>query len=311
MTALAKNTRRFAIWILVAVLLAGLGAISALLLQRKKTLRTPVAAYLLPFDNDSRVQLSWWPAKKIDHPLTLHSGEPAVIPNGAKIKLVHADTGKTEDIAGPAKIILQQKLPNETESLTSPLEEVSSATKTIKLPQSSGPLFTSPVGVTRYLNPLITWTAQDGKTYDIAVLDPADPYVPPRVATNIRPPVALADLETPQRRQLSFDRNYEIIIRESGTQLVAGEARFLTASDAQPENQLPTTPTDLIAEACAAMARKPYRTGDAWLALSHLPTDWAKSELGIRLRLRVATELFSSTELASANEDAAKIMRHR
>jgi hypothetical protein len=55
------------------------------------------------------------------------------------------------------------------------------------------------------------------------------------------------------------------------------------------------------------MAKKPYRTGDAWLALTRLPTDWAKTELAIRLRLRVTAELGLADELASALKDAAQL----
>lgn len=308
MTAPAKTARRTLLWILVAVLLAGLGVITGFSLHRKKTLRAPVAAYLLPIDNDSRVKLSWWPAKKISQPLTLHSGEPAVIPNGAKLKLVHADTGKTEDIVGPAKIVLQQKPPSETDILTSPFDEVYMQ-KVEPPPADLALVVTSPAGVTRYLNPLID--CENGTPpFDVLVIDPANPDVPPRIAKNIRLPIQLAALETPQRRHLAFDRNYEIYIRESGDRNIKkGGTRCLTASDAQLENQVPSTPLDLMSEACAAMAKKPYRTGDAWLALSRLPPEWAKSELGVRLRLLVGAELLSAPQIEAARTDAAKILR--
>lgn len=311
MTAPAKATRCTLIWILVAVLLAGLGVIAGFSLHRKKTLRAPVAAYLLPIDNDSRVKLSWWPAKTISQPLTLHSGEPAVIPNGAKIKLVHADTGKTEDIVGPAKIILQQLLPSETEPLSSPFEEIYNQKQVLPPPADRGLVVTSPVGITRYLNPLID--CENGSPpFDVLVVDPADPDAPPRIAKNIRLPIQLAALETPQRRQLAFDRNYEIYIRESGDRNIKkGAARCLTSSDAQADTRTPSTSIDLMTEAVAAMAKKPYRTGDAWLALSRLPPDWAKSELGVRLRLLVAAELFSAPQMEASRKDAAQIMRRR
>jgi hypothetical protein len=140
--------------------------------------------------------------------------------------------------------------------------------------------------------------------YDVAVADSADPLVPPRIARNLRPPIALADLETPQRRQLGVDRNYIVIIREANSTTIAGGARLLTTTDAQLENQLPTTPADLLVEAVTALAKKPYRTGDAWLALSRLPPEWSRSELGVRLRLRVATELGLAAEFNRALADA-------
>ncbi|MFT3870163.1 MAG: hypothetical protein QM715_17075 [Nibricoccus sp.] len=310
MTAPAKNARRTLIWIVLAVLLAGLGIVAGLSLYRKKNVGSPVAAYLVPIDNDSRVKLSWWPAKKIAAPVALHSDEPVSIPNGSKIKLIHTDTGKAEDIAGPAKIVLQRKLPSETETLSSPLDEVFK--QHIGFPPTERRLIlTSPVGITRYLNPLID--CENGMPpFDVLVVDPADPDVPPRIAKNIRLPIQLSALETPQRRQLAFDRNYEIYVRESGDRNVKeGAARCLTSSDAQFDNQIPATPADLMIEAFAAMAKKPYRTGDAWLALSRLPPEWAKSELGVRLRLLVGAELFSGSQVEEARKDAAKVMRLR
>jgi hypothetical protein len=302
-----QTTRRTLLWFGVSILLVVVGAISGRAFFLHKTNNTPVAAYLLPIDNNSRVKLAWWHTKTLRLPLTLHSGEQASLPANATIKVVHTDTGEAEVITGPKKLILQQKLPSEPEALISPLTEIVTTAKTV-VPKLTGNFtLTSPAGITRYLNPLITWTAREGILYDVAVLDPADPLVPPRVAEKIRPPVALADLATPQRRQLGADRNYEVVVRETGATNVIGGARFLTSPSAQLENQLPTTPVDLIAEATAAMAKKPYRTGDAWLALSHLPADWAKSELGVRLRLRVAADLGLADELAHALEDAKRL----
>jgi hypothetical protein len=163
------------------------------------------------------------------------------------------------------------------------------------------------VNVTRYLNPLITWVAREGIVYDVGVADAADPFVPLRKASGIRPPIALADLETPQRRQLGADRNYIIAVRETNSTTPAAGARFLTATNAELENKLPATPAELIAEATAAMARKPFRTGDAWLALARLPPAWLQSEPGVRLRLRVASELGLPDEFARAKADAAHL----
>jgi hypothetical protein len=236
----------------------------------------------------------------------LRSGERVSIPAGTSLQIVHADTGLAELVIGPAKCVLQVKLPIETNTLVSPLTEVL-ASPTSPQPQPGSSAITSPVSVTRYLNPLITWVAREGVSYDVAVADAADPFVPLRKASGIHPPIALADLETPQRRQLGVDRNYIIAVRETGSTTPAAGARFLTATNAELENKIPATPAELIAEATAALAKKPFRTGDAWLALSRLPPHWLQSEPGVRLRLLVAAELGLPDEFARAKADAAHL----
>jgi hypothetical protein len=291
------------IWLGMAIVLVVAGAVVGRSIFRARTSRTPVAAYLVPIDNNSRVKPVWWHSVRLDVPRVLRSGERISIPAGTSLKLIHADSGAAEPVTGPTNLFLQQKLPAEPDALVSPLTEILGA---VNKPSrtDNAVVITSPVGMTRYLNPLISWTAKEGITYDVAVADSADPLVPPRIARGVRPPIALADLETPQRRQLGVDRNYIVIIREANASTIAAGTRLLTTTDAQLENQLPTTPTELIAEAAAAIAKKPMRTGDAWLALSRLPADWARSELGVRLRLRVAAELGQTEELNRALTDA-------
>jgi hypothetical protein len=272
--------------------------------------RTQVAAYLVPIDNTSQVKPFWWLSHSLKTPQSLRSGERISIPAGTSLQLVHADTGATELISGPAKLMLQVKLPVEINPLVSPFTEIL-ATLNSPSPPSGGAVITSPVNVTRYLNPLITWVARESILYDVAIADAADPFVPLRKASGIRPPITLADLETPQRRQLGVDRNYIIAVRKTGTTTPAGGARFLTASNAELENKIPTTPADLVAEATAALAKKPFRTGDAWLALSRLPPDWLQSEPGVRLRLLVAFELGLTDEFARAKADAAHLRSGR
>lgn len=296
-------TRRAIIWLGVTIVLVAAGALTGRSLVRAKSNRTPVAAYLVPIDNNSRVKPAWWPSARLDLPRALRSGESLTIPAGSNLKLIHADSGAAELITGPTSLFLQQKLPSEPEALVSPMQEILGAV-TKPTGTDNTVIITSPVDMTRYLNPLIAWTTREGINYDIAVADAADEFVPPRIARGVRPPIALAALETPQRRQLGVDRNYAILIRESNASAIAAGARLLTTTDAKLENQLPTTPAELIAEAAAAIAKKPMRTGDAWLALSHLPTDWARTELGVRLRLRVATELGLADEFDHALTDA-------
>lgn len=297
------TTRRTMIWLGVALVLIAAGAVAGRAILRTKTARTPVAAYLVPIDNTSRVKPAWWHTAHLTTPRTVHSGERLTIPAGAHLTLIRADNGAVEPITGPTDLFLQQKYPSEPHAFVSPLTEIIEAVKTSPSNEDAV-IVTSPVGMTRYLNPLITWTTREGMTYDVAVADSADSLVPPRISRSVRPPITLAELETPQRRQLGVDRNYIVIVREANSTTIAGGARLLTTTDAQLQNQLPSTPAELIAEAVAALAKIPYRTGDAWLALSRLPTEWARSELGVRLRLRVATELGLTDELNLALADA-------
>jgi hypothetical protein len=291
------------IWLGVAVILIAAGAMVGRSIVRAKTNLTPIAAYLVPIDNTSRVKPAWWHTVRLSLPRPLRSGERLTLPAGSSLTLIRADSGAAESVAGPTELFLQQKLPAEPDILASPLPEIIGAIKA-PAPAENALTVTSPVGMTRYLNPLITWTAREGLTYDVAMADSADPLVPPRTARGVRPPIALADLATPQRRQLGVDRNYIVIVREANSPTTTAGARLLTTTDAQLQNQLPSTPAELIAEAVAALAKKPYRTGDAWLALSRLPPDWARSELAVRLRLRVAAELGLADELNRALADA-------
>jgi len=309
MTSTPISARRLLIWLGLAVVLVAAGAVTGRAFWRRAMNRTPVAAYLVPIDNLSRIKPAWWHSFALKTPRALRSGERVSVPAGASLKLVHTDTGVAELVTGPAKCLLQIKLPVETNTLVSPLTEVL-ATLTSPQPQPGSSAITSPVSVTRYLNPLVTWVAREGVLYDVAVADAADPFVPVRKASGVRPPIALADLETPQRHQLGIDRNYVVAVRETGSTTPAAGARFLTAANAELENKIPSAPTELIAEATAALAKKPYRTGDAWLALSRLPPDWLQSEPGVRLRLLVATELGLPDEFARARADAA-LLRSR
>lgn len=312
MTELKPKNRRSLPWLLAGLFILG-GAVFGILIfkaTQRKLRHKPIAAYLIPVDSTSRAQTAWWHAKQLTLPLAIRSGELVTIPAGSKVEVVNATTGEAGIVSGPASLLLQQKLPDEPEALISPFEEV--AQKYARSAHADRSIIiTSPVGVTHYLNPLISWEAAKGKTYDIAVLDAADEMVPARTARSVKPPIALSELETPQQRLLGVDRNYTIVIRESGTEEIRGGARFLTAIKAKLENRLPATPADLMAEAIAATAHKPYRSGDAWLALAHLPPDWRKSELGVRIRLCIAAELMSPAEIDSANEDAGKIMQSR
>ncbi|MFT3781149.1 MAG: hypothetical protein QM790_03970 [Nibricoccus sp.] len=275
--------------------------------KKKQRVNRAICAYVVPIDDSSRVRLGWSFARKLAVPLAIGSGESVNVPAAASVRVLKPSSGESEIVSGPARLQYPAIAPSEPELLVSPLREVLQLAKeaSTRIPEKF--TVTSPANKTRYLNPILTWTVREHVSYDVAVLDPGDPYVPARIATNIRPPLTLADLETPQQRQLAKDRNYELVVREAGASTILGGARFLTTPDALVENQIPTTPSDLLAEATAAMARRPSRTGDAWLALSRLPPDWSKTEPAVRLRLRVAMELGLADELESALRDAAAL----
>ena len=274
-----------------------------------KAKQTPTVAYLYALTPASRVKLTWWHSTPLATALPVRSGGMVRIPLGQRVGIIYPD-GRTDNVAGPVWLRFQQIKPAEPDLFTAPLADVSVVAQAIAARPRDHSTITSPVGMTRYLNPLITWAAREGILYDVAVADAVDTNAPERTAFGVRPPIALADLQTPQRRQLGVDRNYQIGVREAGSSTILGAARFLTTTDAQLENQIPATPAELIVEAVAAMAKAPTRTGDAWLALSHLPPDWAQSELGVRLRLRVAAELGLPDELAQAQEEARRLLKH-
>jgi hypothetical protein len=192
--------------------------------------------------------------------------------------------------------------------LAVPLSELASLTPGATNVLAGDVRIFSPVGVTRFRNPVFVWAARPEINYDLAIVDPADPMAPPRVAQKVRPPVAFAELKSPQKRGLQADRLYEVYAREAGSDRIVGAARVLVAKDAA-EGALPTAPADLVREAVEAMAKRPTRTGDAWLALSRLPEAWSESELVVRLKLRVAMELGLVDEFARAQEAAWRLVK--
>jgi hypothetical protein len=267
------------------------------------------AAFLAAVDGSSRFSFGWR-NYALRTTRALPAAKPVKIPAGSRVKLIHPDGG-AELIVGPAELQLPALAPSEPDHFLSPLSEFLASAKLDNESASSGVVVTSPVGVTRFLNPTLTWIARPGATYNVAVRDPAEPDAPVRIARVVQPPIALAQLITPQRRELLADRIYEIIVGETGSDTVIGGARFLTTPDAAGDTSLPSDPADLLAEATAAMAKKPTRTGDAWLALKKLPPAWAASELALRLRIRVAAELNLPGEFASALAAAQKLEKKR
>jgi hypothetical protein len=159
--------------------------------------------------------------------------------------------------------------------------------------------------VTRFTTPEIMWIAKANVLYDVAVADPADEAAPARKLRGVKPPVKLEQLESTMRPELTVDRIYLVVVRESAQPDVFGAERFLTADSAE-RGQLPGTPGELMAEAVRALSKTPARTGDAWLALSRLPPPWQNSELGVRLRAQAASKLGDEQLLAEIKSAVKK-----
>jgi len=268
------------------VLIAGLGARAYV---NRQIRRIPPAGYLIALDASSKASAGWG-SRTVATVLNVLPGQTIKIPTGAHFELLHSD-GRVEQVTGPTRILLPAPPPpDETDFMRSRFSEVLAYAKA-NLPAIPEKIrVMSPVGVTRFLNPIITWQARAGVNYDVAVRDPSDDLIPVRLARGVRPPIELAQLETPQNRRLVPDRIYEVVVRESVSETVIGGAHVLTRADATMDT-FPVSPQDLLIEASSAMAKKPTRTGDAWLALSRLPNAWRQTELALRLRLQVAHEL--------------------
>lgn len=297
---------RLARWSILTLLLAiGLGAVLAKHFANA-ALKTPPAGYIVALQPETRVKLRW-KTRRVATTLTLAPNAVVNIPDGQKVLLIHADA-REETISGPARIQIPTSDANAVDFLVTPLGDLlTSATGAPPAPEVSGTLHvTSPVAVTRFRNPILSWTTQEGVNYDVAVVDPADEAAPPRIRRGIRPPIPLATLESPQAPELAADRIFLMLVRKAGDAGILGTSRFLTSPDATVAS-LPDSPQELLTEAVTALSQKPTRTGDAWLALSRLPEAWKQCELAIRLRLKVATDLGLTDEIAVLKAELRKL----
>jgi hypothetical protein len=296
--------------LLVVIVLGSLLAVVFLLwrtVTREPDGGTAPTVYLLSVDRTSRVR-SGWRTQPLENVLALQAGQVAKVPKGSAVRALYIADGRSEAINAPGEISAPTNpMPDEPDFLRSPLREVVGLTLPPASVTAGSIRVRTPAGVTRFTKPMIDWVAKKDVQYDLALLDPGDPAAPPRVAQNVRPPLSVAALETTMRRELNRDRLYELIVREAGSTTVFGGARFLTSAQADG-GVLPETPTELLGEALAAMAKKPTRTGDAWLALAKLPAGWRETELAVRLRLFVAAELGLAEEFAEAKASAERML---
>ena len=97
MTSTPISARRLLIWLGLAVVVVAAGVVTGRAFWRRAMNRTPVAAYLVPIDNLSRIKPAWWHSFALKTPRALRSGERVSVPAGASLKLVHTDTGVADD----------------------------------------------------------------------------------------------------------------------------------------------------------------------------------------------------------------------
>jgi hypothetical protein len=252
------------------------------------------AAFLIPADDASFEKL----ARRGAGWDVVPSGRDVSLPDGVRAHLVPAGGGTGATLTGPAKLSHEVPPPDKFDALASPLPDLASWTYSGKTERAGTVHVTSPFGVTRFTAPEIDWVAEDGINYDVVVVDLDDPDVR-WASVRVRPPLAFAKLESARGvKELRADRLYAVAVREAGSDIEVGLMRFLVTADAD-DAPSPGSPDALLLEAAAAMARKPTRTGDAWLALSRLPEKWAGLELALRLRLLVAAELGLAGEVAA------------
>jgi hypothetical protein len=260
------------------------------------------AAHVIALDTKSKIGFGVF-AKPLETSRTFSPGRVIRIPAGSRVRIAFAD-GRIEDVAGPAKIpvaAMENRGELRDNFLHVPLTELTTLDPAESRATAGDVSILSPVGVTRFTNPVAAWATRPGAEYDVALVDPADPMAPPLVMEKIRPPVTFEQLRGALKRNLQADRLYEVHVREAGSDLMVGVSRFLVSKDASA-GVLPTEPADRLRDAIDAMSKKPTRTGDAWLALSGLPMAWSESELALRLRLRVTMELGLMDEFVRAQE---------
>jgi hypothetical protein len=292
---------------------------------RERNQPVPPGAYLVALAPGARVSLNG-KSVPLGNSLAVPANTAIALAraDAARVAIVFSKDGRIEipgagtnansganAVAGP--VTLRAAAPAQSESESDALSMLAATREKLAAAPYNGPpestgrvLVTSPFGVTRYTNPVITWEPRPGIRYDIAVLDPSDPESPPRIALNMLPPVRVDQLDTTQDRVLTTDRIYLIIIREAGSETQVGIARFLVSPDATGAAP-PSAPAELLLEAVRALTASPARTGDAWLALSRLPADWAGTELALRLRICAAGTLGLAGEFETARRDLAAL----
>lgn len=245
----------------------------------------PPVAFLVATAEPFVVKTGWFRSTTVSSALTLYARDRITLPAGAHAQLVQHD-GSQSTVVAPGRF--------HGASITSVVPAayrwLSESIATAPVSSSTHLIITSPVGATRWREPVFLWTAQPGRTYDVALFDPADPEWPPRIARAVRPPLALAQLGRISTTPLRTDRIYEVYIRDSGNAQVTAARQFLIA----PNATLDAPPSDPAAQtllALEALLARPAHTGDAWRMLQELPETWTTSDFVTRLRWRAVQEI--------------------
>lgn len=207
------------------------------------------------------------------HPRTVAPGAVLDLPEGTTIRLVDA-AGRSEVRRGPSTATAPDG------PAFPPVPAASGAAPEFRL--------LSPQGLTRWTTPDLAWRDPfpvGTPRADVALIDTEEERLPPLVAVDATSPVPFAALESPRKRPLVRDRIYEVLIRRKLDGAVEAR-RVLVRADAEP---LPAafTPGEALAEAVNALREKPYRLGDAHLALARLPAAWAQTPAVAALRGRL------------------------
>jgi hypothetical protein len=215
-------------------------------------------------------------------PAPLFGNETLIVADGREAVLVRAD-GTSQRIRGHYETSELSK-PTTTKVnrwITAPLALLGSESG---LWRGGGQIqIHSPRGATAWAEPVLAWTAEPGRTYDVELRDALHPEAPPARATGVVSPLPFAQLGRPP---LQTGDIYELRVAETDRPTTVATGRFVVLPP-------PAAPgagadhADLVAAVLAALASSPARTGDAWLLLQQLPADWRESELGRRLALAV------------------------
>ncbi len=288
------------------VLIACAVSLAAAFYAVRTARQRPIGAYVIPLGEVAKV--SWWAwPRVIETPTGVPGGAQIKVTEGSTVAVVFLD-GTVQRVAGPARALIPAAPPKPVAVLGAPEAELKASAKeaSAAFPAHHGLRVTSPVGVTRYLNPVISWVAKAGVLYDVALVDPADEAAPPRLLRGARPPVSLEALEGPQAPRLPADRIFAVLVRESVDREVVGINRFLTREDATL-GAPPVAAAERVLEAVDAMKTAPARTGDAWLALQGLPPAWAASPLVARLRIVIDGQLGLGEAAPAGKSDTRRV----
>jgi len=143
----------------------------------------------------------------------------------------------------------------------------------------------SPRESTATLTPIILWKDEIGKTYELLITDELDKAAPPFRATGVTSPVKFAEIEFWKGRPLSMDSLYRIRLMETGNPLSTSEYTFRTLSDAAAYVATPEIPAEKIVRAQRLLTSENPCPGDALAELLTLPSEFATSEVVLRLKL--------------------------